>query len=1166
MEDLSDLIWKDQPVKPLARRGSDVGASLSALAAQSKSPAFGVNLHAASPLNTLGRASPAEPTRRSSLVPGVGMAKSASSPKTLDASTGLSRPAANGGGTFWKAFDTSPPKGTTSGLRGATASRGSTPNLAAAQASPASRPPPSNTSAANGDPFDQLLGLTPPKPSGSPTLASLNAGIINPVTGKKISLVELERKKIEERLQNKKSLESQWDLNFLDGKSSRPSSGAATATGTITSPAAKRVPIASTANFNPQAASPLLSIPSRAPPTIPASLSPALSARATPTAATPNASLRALDPFDMTPIDEALSAGSPLPAWQSSPIPAVQRQSSNPLGILAEPVANDPNTTKGGNGGGAGIDAALGIGTPIPAEVLGRTGSPIPMFDSDDDAADWASPTASHGSRPDTALDGAIAQLAAEGFTADQAHTALAMTTYGRDVAQALEFLQQDRQAERSRRSAAPTSAARYRYQDSDDDNSVYIPAGRRQQRGRLADRVSTKAAVDGDDDGDDQAGGANLSDGSSGVYHPHNLRPSAMGGRAPPQGSRPGADESSPELGQQFQVHKERIMASANELGSTVFTKASSLFQMGKSRIQRTIEELQQQSEDTGENTAPRWMASNGPYAPQFSDEEEGAPARPPRQTRLSSSPSIWPQSIAPRFDQGRRASLAAFSSTSSRSSSDGIEDSEVAQRQEAALRARKEAYYREQAQKQQQRATTQTSSEHRPRFDRLPEPPLPDSIRTKPASARPATPASLYLNAPDRPPVRASMDQVLTAYLYKAEGNRQFKLGQFSEANTWYTRAIESLPDAHALRVPLHNNRAATNLKIGDHRQAIADCDVILEGSDVTAVSEVGMARSAGQKRALECGWYWWGRNVPATVSGPGDTSTLATAVGWRRAVQASHSKVALALPFTLPETTDGEPFPATADDLAYSLLDQRMKALQRKATSLESAEKFREALAMWQQVAQEIRLPIYSSSTETHMTPLAAPVLTKTRAAAQDGVRRCEQSIRMATGGTAKAQRPTPVRPSTAAAPRAPARASATPDLNPFRAPEAAAPDSARVQEIRQREREQQLEDQQRHQLKDVIDARVNIWRQGKETNLRALLASLDTLLWPELGWIKCGLHELVSNAKVKRAYLKAISKVHPDKLKPTESVEHRMLANSVFSTLNDSWLIFKTQNNL
>ena len=81
--------------------------------------------------------------------------------------------------------------------------------------------------------------------------------------------------------------------------------------------------------------------------------------------------------------------------------------------------------------------------------------------------------------------------------------------------------------------------------------------------------------------------------------------------------------------------------------------------------------------------------------------------------------------------------------------------------------------------------------------------------------------------------------------------------------------------------------------------------------------------------------------------------------------------------------------------------------------------------------------------------------------------------------------------------------------------------------------------EADDALKHQLKDSVDAKLAAWRTGKETNVRALLASLDMVLWEDIlkGGVKVGgLHELVTPAQVKKGYVKAIARVHPDKVCP------------------------------
>ena len=93
----------------------------------------------------------------------------------------------------------------------------------------------------------------------------------------------------------------------------------------------------------------------------------------------------------------------------------------------------------------------------------------------------------------------------------------------------------------------------------------------------------------------------------------------------------------------------------------------------------------------------------------------------------------------------------------------------------------------------------------------------------------------------------------------------------------------------------------------------------------------------------------------------------------------------------------------------------------------------------------------------------------------------------------------------------------------------------PPSEALNRVREAAQAAEAEDNERHALKDTVDSRLTAWKGGKETNIRALIASLDTVLWPELGWQKVGMHELVTPAQVKIRYTKAIAKLHPDKVR-------------------------------
>jgi hypothetical protein len=69
-------------------------------------------------------------------------------------------------------------------------------------------------------------------------------------------------------------------------------------------------------------------------------------------------------------------------------------------------------------------------------------------------------------------------------------------------------------------------------------------------------------------------------------------------------------------------------------------------------------------------------------------------------------------------------------------------------------------------------------------------------------------------------------------------------------------------------------------------------------------------------------------------------------------------------------------------------------------------------------------------------------------------------------------------------------------------------------------------------------------VNAWSKGKEDNIRALISSLDSVLWPELGWKSVGLGQLITPQQVKISYMKAVAKVHPDKVIGFNGSFHRL----------------------
>ena len=86
----------------------------------------------------------------------------------------------------------------------------------------------------------------------------------------------------------------------------------------------------------------------------------------------------------------------------------------------------------------------------------------------------------------------------------------------------------------------------------------------------------------------------------------------------------------------------------------------------------------------------------------------------------------------------------------------------------------------------------------------------------------------------------------------------------------------------------------------------------------------------------------------------------------------------------------------------------------------------------------------------------------------------------------------------------------------------------------------------------------EAQVFAWKDGKTRNIRALLCSLHTVIWPDSRWKQCGMHQLVDENGVKKMYQRACLAVHPDKQMGTPNEE---LSKLIFIELNDAWAEFK-----
>ncbi|KAL9397484.1 hypothetical protein Peur_011737 [Populus x canadensis] len=115
-----------------------------------------------------------------------------------------------------------------------------------------------------------------------------------------------------------------------------------------------------------------------------------------------------------------------------------------------------------------------------------------------------------------------------------------------------------------------------------------------------------------------------------------------------------------------------------------------------------------------------------------------------------------------------------------------------------------------------------------------------------------------------------------------------------------------------------------------------------------------------------------------------------------------------------------------------------------------------------------------------------------------------------------------------------------------------------------EKNQRDLQAQREQAERHRIAETLDVEIKRWAAGKEGNLRALLSTLQYVLWPECGWQPVSLTDLITAAAVKKVYRKATLSIHPDKVQQKgANLQQKYVAEKVFDLLKEAWNKFNSE---
>jgi len=211
--------------------------------------------------------------------------------------------------------------------------------------------------------------------------------------------------------------------------------------------------------------------------------------------------------------------------------------------------------------------------------------------------------------------------------------------------------------------------------------------------------------------------------------------------------------------------------------------------------------------------------------------------------------------------------------------------------------------------------------------------------------------------------------------------------------------------------------------------------------------------------------------------------------------------------------PSHGDGETVDLGAGENLKPLREYYGKALMRKAEALEHMEKWTDAAAAWRIAVEAGVGGGISIAGRNRADKAAAPAAITSNDDAH---------LRAASAPP----RPAPVRKAVPAGRPAGATAGRL---------AATTAEPAAVARLRAANAAAAAASDEAFALTDAVDARLAAWKAGKSDNVRALLASLDAVLWAEAGWKKVGMADLVMPAKVKVVYMRAIARVHPDKVR-------------------------------
>lgn len=117
--------------------------------------------------------------------------------------------------------------------------------------------------------------------------------------------------------------------------------------------------------------------------------------------------------------------------------------------------------------------------------------------------------------------------------------------------------------------------------------------------------------------------------------------------------------------------------------------------------------------------------------------------------------------------------------------------------------------------------------------------------------------------------------------------------------------------------------------------------------------------------------------------------------------------------------------------------------------------------------------------------------------------------------------------------------------------------------RVAEASDRDGAAAREQEEREAARLLHGARLKEWAEessGSRKGVRVLLASMHTVLWPDAKWEPVPMAKLIEPKRVKLAYMRACTLVHPDKHNHMDGAQ-RFIATEIFHYVESAYSLFR-----